>query len=96
MHGYANPARFLRLARWLTPLLLVTGLIVTGVALGWGLFFGPAERLQGETARIVYLHVPTAWLGMGGWRDGVGLWSCGADLWCGTGFGLGGGEDAVL
>lgn len=67
MHGYANPARFLRLARWLTPLLLVTGLIVTGVALGWGLFFGPAERLQGETARIVYLHVPTAWLGMGGW-----------------------------
>lgn len=67
MHGYANPARFLRLARWLTPLLLVTGLIVAGVALGWGLFFGPAERLQGETARIVYLHVPTAWLGMGGW-----------------------------
>ena len=67
MHGYANPARFLRLARWLTPLLLVTGLIVTGAALGWGLFFAPAERLQGETARIVYLHVPTAWLGMGGW-----------------------------
>jgi heme exporter protein C len=67
MHGYANPARFLRLARWLTPLLLLAGLIVTGAALGWGLFFGPAERLQGETARIVYLHVPTAWLGMGGW-----------------------------
>jgi heme exporter protein C len=67
MHGYANPARFLRLARWLTPLLLVAGLLVAGAALGWGLFFGPAERLQGETARIVYLHVPTAWLGMGGW-----------------------------
>ena len=67
MHGYANPARFLRLARWLTPLLLVSGLVVAGAALGWGLFVGPAERLQGETARIVYLHVPTAWLGMGGW-----------------------------
>ena len=67
MHGYANPARFLRLARWLTPLLLASGLIVAGAALGWGLFVGPAERLQGETARIVHLHVPTAWLGMGGW-----------------------------
>jgi heme exporter protein C len=27
----------------------------------------PADALQGETVRIVYLHVPTAWLGMGGW-----------------------------
>ena len=26
MHGFANPARFLRLARWLTPLLLIAGL----------------------------------------------------------------------
>ena len=67
MHGYANPARFLRLARWLTPLLLVAGLVVAGIALGWGLFVAPTERLQGETVRIVYLHVPTAWLGMGGW-----------------------------
>ena len=67
MHGFANPARFLRIARWLTPLLLVAGLLVTGVALGWGLFAVPAERLQGETVRIMFVHVPSAWLGMGGW-----------------------------
>ena len=67
MHGYANPARFLRLARWLTPLLLFSGLLIAGGALAWGLFVAPSERLQGETVRIVYLHVPTAWLGMGGW-----------------------------
>jgi heme exporter protein C len=67
MHGFANPARFLRIARWLTPALLLSGLVLVGVALGWGLTGLPAERLQGETVRIVLVHVPTAWLGMGGW-----------------------------
>jgi len=67
MHGLANPARFLRLARWLTPLFLVCGLVLAGGAMGWGVFVAPADALQGETVRIVYLHVPTAWLGMGGW-----------------------------
>ncbi|MDF2637045.1 MAG: heme transporter permease [Novosphingobium lindaniclasticum] len=67
MHGLANPARFLRIARWLMPLCLSAGLVVMLGALGWGLFFAPAERLQGETVRIVYIHVPAAWLGMAGW-----------------------------
>jgi heme exporter protein C len=67
MHGFANPARFLRIARWLTPLLLVSGLLLTGSALAWGLLAAPAERLQGETVRILFVHVPAAWLGMGGW-----------------------------
>ena len=67
MHGFANPARFLRIARWLTPLLLVPGLILAGAALWWGVFQAPADELQGDTVRIVYLHVPTAWLGMAGW-----------------------------
>jgi heme exporter protein C len=67
MHGFANPARFLRLSRWLTPLLLVLGLVLGLGGVAWGLFMAPADALQGETVRIVYLHVPTAWLGMGGW-----------------------------
>jgi heme exporter protein C len=67
MHGFANPARFLRIARWLTPALLLSGLVMAGGALAWGLTALPAERLQGETVRIVLVHVPTAWLGMAGW-----------------------------
>ena len=67
MHGFANPARFLRLAGWLTPLLTLAGLAVVIPALAWGLLGAPADWLQGETVRIMYLHVPTAWLGMCGW-----------------------------
>ena len=67
MHGFANPRRFLSLARWLTPLLLgAGGLLVAGATL-WGLFAVSPDRLMGETVRILFIHVPTAWLGMGGW-----------------------------
>jgi heme exporter protein C len=72
MHGFANPARFLRIARWLMPLCMGVGLAVTALALGWGLLLAPAERLQGETVRIMYLHVPAAWLGMAGWMGIAG------------------------
>lgn len=69
MHGFANPARFLRIARWLTPLLLVSGLLLAAGTIVYGLAFAPAERLQGETVRIVFLHVPAVWLGMAGWTS---------------------------
>ena len=67
MHGFANPKRFLALAGWLTPVLLVSGLVVTGAALTWGFFNVPPDRLMGDTVRILFIHVPSAWLGMGGW-----------------------------
>lgn len=67
MHGFANPARFLRIARWLTPLLLVAGIMLAGGSLAWGLLAAPAESLQGESVRILFIHVPAAWLGMAGW-----------------------------
>ena len=67
MHGFANPKRFLSLAAWLTPALLVCGLLTSAAALYWGLFQVPPDRLMGETVRILFLHVPAAWLGMGGW-----------------------------
>jgi heme exporter protein C len=67
MHAFANPARFLRIARPLTPVLLLSGLAITAAALAYGLFYAPAEQLQGETVRILFIHVPAAWLGMAGW-----------------------------
>ena len=69
MHAYANPARFLKLAGWLTPLLLASGLVLAGGALLWGLLMVPPDRLMGDTVRILFLHVPAAWLGMAGWMS---------------------------
>ncbi|WP_226017851.1 heme ABC transporter permease CcmC [Novosphingobium sp. FKTRR1] len=67
MHGFANPARFLRMARWLLPTLLVPGLLLSFGAVAWGLFMVPPDRLMGDTVRILFIHVPSAWLGMAGW-----------------------------
>jgi heme exporter protein C len=67
MHGFANPARFLRIARWLTPVLLLSGIAIAAAALAWGLLAVPPDRLMGETVRILFIHVPAAWLGMAGW-----------------------------
>ena len=67
MHVYANPARFLKLARPLTAWLGCTGFALIAVSLAYGLFGAPPERLQGESVRILYIHVPAAWLAMGGW-----------------------------
>ena len=69
MHVFANPARFLKIARPLTAWLLAIGVVLTlGGALG-GLLVTPADYLQGETVRILYIHVPAAWLGMAGWAS---------------------------
>ncbi len=67
MHGFANPARFLKIAKWLTVPLLVGGLVISFAAVLWGLTQVPPDRLMGETVRILFVHVPAAWLGMGGW-----------------------------
>ncbi|MFB0613393.1 heme ABC transporter permease CcmC [Aurantiacibacter poecillastricola] len=67
MHGFANPARFLKIARWLTMPLLVSGLVISMCAVLWGLTQVPPDRLMGETVRILFVHVPAAWLSMGGW-----------------------------
>jgi len=67
MHVYANPARFLKIARPMTAWLGWTGAALIVVALAAGLFLAPADYAQGDMARIMYVHVPAAWLGMGGW-----------------------------
>ena len=67
LHALANPARFVKLARPLTPILFWTGLALLAVGVWGGLTRTPPDYLQGETVRILYLHVPSAMLGMGGW-----------------------------
>lgn len=67
MHAFANPARFLKLARPLTPIFLWLGILLISVGCFAGLKLTPPDYLQGDSVRIMYVHVPAAWLGMGGW-----------------------------
>ena len=67
MHAYANPNRFLKLARPLTPIFGWAGGVLILIGAYAGLFLSPPDYLQGETVRIMYVHVPAAWLGVGGW-----------------------------
>ena len=67
MHVFANPARFLKIARPATGWLLGLGLLLVTAGIVGGLLVTPPDYLQGETVRILYSHVPAAWLGMAGW-----------------------------
>ena len=71
-HALANPARFLRIATPLTSWFLWAGLVVLAVGLGSGLLLTPPDYLQGDSVRIMYVHVPAAWLGMAGWAGIAG------------------------
>ena len=80
MHVFANPARFLKLARPLTPWLGWSGAALIAAALTAGLFITPRDYLQGESVRIMYVHVPAAWLGMAGWT-GIAIASAMQLVW---------------
>ena len=67
LHRFANPGRFLRATGRLMPFLWGAALLVLGAGLAWGLVFSPPDWQQGETVRIMYVHVPMAWLAMGGY-----------------------------
>ncbi|MBN8817101.1 MAG: cytochrome c biogenesis protein CcsA [Sphingomonas sp.] len=67
MHVFANPRRFLAIAVPVTPWCFWGGIALILAGCWAGLFMAPADYLQGENARILYIHVPAAWLGMGGW-----------------------------
>ncbi|HEX5327274.1 MAG TPA: heme ABC transporter permease [Acetobacteraceae bacterium] len=67
LHRFANPGRFLRLSGAVLPWLAVGGLALTAIGLVWGLFFSPADWQQGDAVRIMYIHVPAAWLASAGY-----------------------------
>ena len=62
----ANPSRFLTLAERVLPWLV--GLTVLTFAIGLYLVYGaPDDYQQGATVKIMFIHVPSAWLSMFGW-----------------------------
>lgn len=63
MQQFANPARFLKLTRPLIPWLWAITLVLFAAGLVMG-YRAPPDYQQGETVRIMYVHVPAAWCAM--------------------------------
>lgn len=64
-HFFANPNRFLKLTDKLFPVTFLLMFPLLGLGLYWGLFVSPPDYQQGDAARIMYVHVPSAWMALG-------------------------------
>jgi heme exporter protein C len=64
MWKFANPANFLWLANLLIPWTAGLAAVLAVVGLYGALVSAPPDKVQGEAFRIIYVHVPAAWLAM--------------------------------
>jgi heme exporter protein C len=80
LHRFANPGRFLRLSGALLPWIALAGIALSVTGLAWGLTLSPADWQQGDAVRIMYVHVPAAWLASFGYAN-LALASIAALVW---------------
>src|SRR5262245_31549489 len=64
MHRFANPGRFMRFGAALLPWTAAGAIVCLAVGLVWGFVFAPPDYQQGESVRIIYIHVPAAWMAL--------------------------------
>ena len=64
MHRFANPNRFLKFGRIVLPWSAGTTIVCLIFGLYFGLFGSPPDYQQKETVRIMYVHVPSAWMAL--------------------------------
>ncbi|MBC7609984.1 MAG: cytochrome c biogenesis protein CcsA [Polaromonas sp.] len=62
--AYAAPQRFYPLAGKLIPFFAVAGVLLGALGLYLGLWLAPTDAQQGQAYRIIFVHVPTAWMSM--------------------------------
>lgn len=64
MHRFANPTRFLKIANAVQPWALALAAVAFAAGLYLALLASPPDYQQKDTVRIMYLHVPAAWMSM--------------------------------
>ncbi|KJV57081.1 heme exporter CcmC family protein [Orientia chuto str. Dubai] len=57
-----NPKCFLQLSRQILPYLIIIFIVIFSYGIYLSLFNSPIDYQQGELVRIMYIHVPSAWL----------------------------------
>ena len=58
----ANPTRFMELSGALLPWVTATAAVLIAYAMYLAFFVAPPDYQQGETVKIMFIHVPSAWL----------------------------------
>ena len=61
---YASPASFFPLTDKLIPWFAVAAVVLGVIGIVIGLVIAPTDFQQGEVYRIIFIHVPAAWMGM--------------------------------
>ena len=61
---FANPTRFSKIARLILPWLEIISVACLGYGLYLALLSSPADYQQGDAVRIMYIHVPAAWIAL--------------------------------
>ncbi len=64
MHRFANPTRFMRYSAVILPWSIWITVALLGVGLYLALFVAPADYQQGDSVRIMFVHVPAAWMAL--------------------------------
>ena len=64
MQRFANPTFFMTLSGWVLPWLAGLTAILLAIGLYMAFFVAPPDYQQGETVRIMFIHVPSAWIAM--------------------------------
>ena len=64
LHRLSSPPTFYRFAGALWPWAMVLALLLGGLGLYGGLVLAPADYQQGDAYRIIFIHVPSAWMSM--------------------------------
>ncbi len=59
----SNPERFMAFSRWAAPMFGAIAVVLALAGLWLG-FTAPEDYQQGDTVRIMFIHVPAAWLSM--------------------------------
>ena len=67
LHRFANPGRFQRTAGAVQPWLSAFTVLAFALGLPLALVFSPPDYQQGESVRIMYVHVPAAWVALFGY-----------------------------
>mgnify|MGYP001445003927 CR=1 FL=1 len=64
IYKYASPASFYPLAGKAWPFFAVIAAILVAIGLYISFFVAPTDFQQGEVYRVIFIHVPAAWMGM--------------------------------